>query len=245
MTNHEELIKAIKASVKEVVDSSLGGHDKAELEKIQALIDNAETTVTELADIVQAKDEELTTATEETRSLKEQVEQLVVKTRQLEEQLAARDAETVELEKRAMAAETVLADIESSKMLAGRMAELAEAKVAKVDPAKLEAQANKVKMMTDEEYSAYKEELIDLRSAFEEAIKAQASALAVSEEAAAADKTEPGEPATVDVAPPDLTNKDVASAAVDVELKPMPNNKEHYHRVGQGLAKIISRKDKK
>lgn len=226
----EEFQKEVRAALEAAV-SDLS--KEARLEKVDALLEKAEATVTELLETIELKDQNITKSTDENKSLKEQVEELVAKTKEIEERLAAREAElkdaqdkALAAEERAATAETELAKIALDRRLELRVTELAEAKVLKSGE-KADAQKAKIREMSDEDFSAYKDELVDLRLAVEASLKEAATTVEVEVE------TEE----TVEVAPPQINREDAALAALDTE-----NNdagKSRYSDFGSALAKRL------
>ncbi len=205
----EEFQAMLKDAVKGTFD---GLSEESRADKLNQLVVAAESTITDLNKVVEDKEAELAKAEGEKKALSEQVEELVAKNKQLEEQLAAREAELKDAsekhasaEQRATAAETVLAEQAAARTLEARVAELAAAKVLKSGE-KLEGQKTKIASMSDEEFAAYRDELVDVRAEVEALLKDTAGEAVTEEEV------------VVEVAPPDINKEEAAAAgALDIE----------------------------
>jgi len=228
MLDKEEFRSEVSKALK---DALAGVSAEARLDdKVKTLLESADSTISDLLETVELRDQEISKAADETKTLQETVEELTNKLKELEEVLAARDADLKEVqdkvvasEERATAAETELANIAHDRRLEVRVAELAEAKILKAGE-KSEAQKAKVREMSDEEFASYKEELVDLRQAVEAAIKEVAG-------------TENGEE-VVEVAPPLINKEDAAVAALNAENNE-PTGKSKYADLGPALAQRL------
>ena len=165
----------MKKSIAEAVREALAEKEAADRQsKVEELLNSAEDTVRDLTETIQGKEAELAAASEERNELLAQVEELKAKADELEAKLADANKSSEELQERASTAEAELHKIAADRALEVRMANLEEAKVAKSGE-KREAQAERVRGMSDEEFAAYKEELIELRQAVEAELKEKAA----------------------------------------------------------------------
>jgi len=228
--DHDNFVGGIREAVRE----ALAEKEEADrLSKVEELLQTAETTINELTDALASKEEEAASTGGEHEALLAKVAELETKTTELEEKLAEADKVSEERESRATAAEKVLAGIENARVIEVRMAELTEAKVSASSEDALAAQAGRVGELSEEEFSSYKQERIELRSQLEAAFKVQA-------EAAASEKVKEGE----EVVAPDLetVRKEEAAAAaatLDVET-PSQELSAKYAEFGAALARNIA-----
>lgn len=227
--------KNFDSVVRDAVQKELLSKETIEkLEKAEELVKSAEDTISELTDILSERDGEIAALADEKKKLLEQLSALELKTKELQERIDDADRRVGEMEQRAKASEETLAGIAKDRSLEVRVRELEEAKILKSGE-KLEAQKNKVRDMSDEEFAAYKEDLVELRLAVEEALKKEIAG-------------EPEPEGDVDVAPADLdkARKEDASLPLDVELELGSEEndlKNKYKQLGDTLAKSL-RKDK-
>lgn len=231
MITRDEFQKEVTAILKGALE---GLPEAAQIAKVSEVLQTAEATVSELLQTVSAKEEELSNLGEEKATLLDQVQELATEAKEAKEQLAALEADLKEklaaAEERASAAEAVLKEAADAKALEARVAELAAAKVLRTGE-KLEAQKEKVKAMNDEEFASYRDELVDLRSDLEAALK---------ETATDEDAEETEE--VVDVAPPAINKEEAAAAgALDVEIVKPQTLKDKYAKLGPAIAKRMGR----
>lgn len=220
----------INDKVREAVKDELKKHEVSEqLEMVEEKLELAETSINELTDVLTAKDGEIAKLTEEKEELQKKMEELDLKVKELEAKVADSDKRHSEYEQRAVAAETALADISKDRALEVRMRELEEAKVAKKGD-KLAAQREKVREMSSEDFSAYRDELIEIRAQVEEAFKVEAAAGKDNEEV----KND-----EVVVPPADLSAAGKEAAALNVEGTATVSLKEKFRMMGDALAKKV------
>lgn len=226
MTQENDFMEQVREAVRAVMNEK----DQAEKAKrvealetaMQTATKEAEDTIKELSESLSKKTAEAADVVEERDSFAAKVEELEAKTKELQAKLEESEKSTEELKERASKAENELADISKDRALDIRMKELEEAKVASKGD-RLEVQKAKVREMADEEFSAYKEQLVEIRSEVEKAVKEEA-----------ASKTEPGDN-KVDVLPPDLDKADKAAAAINAETE-TETLKDKFAQMGKALA---------
>ncbi len=222
MITKEDFQKEIRDALKEAV---AGVSEESRVDKVSALLEKADSTISELIETVELKDEELSKSEEAMAALKKEVEELTAKAKEVEERFTAREGELKEAqekaaaaEERATKAESELTGISHDRRLELRVAELAEAKVLKAGE-KLEAQKNRIRSLSDEDFAAYKEELVDLRQAVEAALQ---------------DQGDEG----VNIAPP-VIDKGAAAGVLNVEQTNNADRKAQMAEFGQALAKLL------
>lgn len=232
MLDKEEFRSEVSKALKEAL---AGVSAEARLDdKVKTLLESADSTISDLLETVESKDQDLSKAADEYKSLQLKMEELVGKVSELEGVLAERDSQLKEVqdkvvaaEERASAAEAELTGIANDRRLEVRVAELAEAKILKSGE-KAETQKSKVREMSDEEFASYKEELIDLRQSVEAALKEVAAGS--------------GDGKEVEVAPPLINKEEAAAAALNAENND-PTGKSKFKDLGEALAKRLKNKE--
>ena len=219
MITKEDFQKEIRDALKEAV---AGVSEESRLDKVSALLEKADSTISELIETVELKDDELSKSEEAMAALKKEVLDLdhaqVKELERLTSELKEAQEKAVAAEERATKAESELTGISHDRRLELRVAELAEAKVLKAGE-KLEAQKTRIRAMSDEDFAAYKEELVDLRQAVEAALQ---------------DQGDEG----VNIAPP-VIDKGAAAGVLNVEQMNNADRKSQMAEFGQALAKLL------
>lgn len=233
-----------KGGIREAVREALAEKEEANrLAKVEALLNEAETTINELTEAVSDKDTELAAATESSEALKAKVTELEGQLADFTNKLDEADKVREEVEERASAAEKELASIAAEARLSGRMAELDEAKIGAAEGESREAQEARVRELNDEEFAAYKSERVELRNQLAAEFKAAAEATAA-EAAATSDKSD-NDDAGNEVAPADIekARKEEAAAAaaatLDVEVA-SESIKNKYLELANKMAERMS-----
>jgi len=156
----------LATNVEAIVDEIFKKKEEAEMKKeTEAALNDAAATITELNASLEAKDTEhkaeVESLQESIASLETQLNEVVEAKKALEDEKASFDEEKERLTKRSEAAEEELDNMKKDQLAAERMADLKTAGVASTDK---EAQRDKVREMTDEDFASYKEELVSVRS---------------------------------------------------------------------------------
>lgn len=168
--------------IREAVREALAEKEEANrIANVEALLHDAKTTINELTQAIADKEVELSSSQEERESLQAKIEELETQLADFTAKLDETEKSREDMEQRATAAEKELASIAADQRLAGRMAELEEAKVIAAGEAR-EAQEARIKELTDEEFAAYKAERVELRNQLEAEIKAASESAAASSE---------------------------------------------------------------
>lgn len=223
--------------VSELVREALSKKEQAERQReVEKLLETSQNTIQGLNETVVSKDQELAIAEEAHRTLTSQSSELAEKVTSLGTELAEAKKKTEEYVERATAAEKELADIATAARLADRMVELEEAKVASSSEDSRNLQKARIAGLSDEEFAAYKSELVDMRTQLENSFKEDAAAAKV----AAEQKTEE-ELAAEKAAVAEAKNKKEESAAaaaastLNIEVA-SEDIKNKYLRLGRALA---------
>lgn len=183
-------IAKFEGEITKIVENILEKQAAAGIEKdVKEALEQAESTITSLKErVVEAE----TRATDDAAK----IESLETAKTEMESEVAAKKdeiekltEENKNLTERAENAEKVINDLEKDKLQSERMAELAAAKVERTGDAR-EKQAASVREMTDEEFAAYKEEMVTLRSEIEASLKADLESASSSEEEGTEDPEE-------------------------------------------------------
>lgn len=235
-SDQEQFVDNMRRAVEEVLAER---EEVGRLDKIEKLLASTQNTINDLNKKIEDKSEELASASSDKEDLQAQIAELKVKADKLEAKLTEANKSSEGLEVRATAAEKELAGIAADRGLEVRMAELVESKVAKSE-AKRDSQSEKVRSMSDEEFAAYKQEMVDLRSD----IKAELVQAALLEKSTAAADSTMKVKGTVDVAPPDVTSgaqDDAAAAAalLNVEIASV-DTKSNYLEFANAMAANLS-----
>jgi len=156
--------------VTKIVDDIFKKKEESEMiSATEEALQRSTDTINELTESLEAKDEELNSRESEILDLNEKIQTLEARITELEEEKSTFEAEKATFEteksdiiKRAEEAELKIAEMEKDKLAEVRINELKEAGVAS---ANTEAQISKVREMSDEDFSFYKEELVAIREA--------------------------------------------------------------------------------
>jgi len=220
-----------RQGIREAIAEAMAEKEEAKrLENIESLLAAAQNTINDLTEVVTNKDVELASSSKEVDSLKAKVEELKAKTAEFETKLSEADKSTEELKERASVAEQELASIEADRALAGRMAELEEAKVAAPGESR-EAQEDRVRVMDNEEFAAYKAERVELRVQLQTELKEAAAA----EAAAAAAADEDGDNVEEIAKKEEAAAAQAAAGLLNMELA-SEDLLSKYRKLGDGLA---------
>lgn len=232
MTDTKVNMEAVREEVHKAIEKFEKEKESAEKQKLaEDMISKAKDTINSLSEELEAKKAELADLEDNRAEFEKKFQELNEEVENLKAELDKAVEATKEQETRAEAAENKLAEITKDRTLDARVAELEEAKVLKTGD-KLESQKAKVREMTDEEFASYKEDLVELRSEMEEAVRTEM----------AADKDSGDDEADVDVAPPTISKDNKEAASIDVE----DNNSagDMWAKFGASLAKKMQNEDK-
>lgn len=170
----------LNKDVIKIVDDIFTKKEESEMIKAteEALTKSADT-INGLSESLEAKDSELTDKKSEILGLNETVETLQSKIQELEDEKKTFETEKSEFEtekakivKRAEDAESKIQEMEKDKLSETRLSELKEAGVAATNDEAVEDQTSKVREMSEEEFSSYKNELVAMREAIIAELKA-------------------------------------------------------------------------
>jgi chromosome segregation ATPase len=227
MDKNNDLINLVKIAVEEALKAKAGEERTA---SIELSLEKANEIVAGLKENVEAKAAELAASEEETTDLKARLEELNAKVEELNAQLTKSEEDKELVETRANAAESRLLEIAKESKLKQRLCILEEAKVAKTGE-KLDLQLAKVKEFSDEEFDSYKEDLIEMRSSIEEALREEAAKKAESTL----------DPDAVTVAPANVEKvlSENASILPAVESIPEETMNEKYANLGKAMASEV------
>jgi DNA repair exonuclease SbcCD ATPase subunit len=210
--------------VVKIVDDIFKKKEESEMIKAtEKALQRSTDTINELTESLEAKDQELNDKESEILGLNESAQTLEARITELEEEKSTFEAEKANFEtekadivKRAEEAELKIAEMEKDKLAEIRLSELKEAGVV---AANVEDQASKVREMSDEDFSSYKEELVAIREAIIAELKAADSALTAN------------------------AMRSVA-AALNMEVMPNEDMVAKYRELGSQMAENIKKVDK-
>lgn len=178
---------------------------KSKVELAEKLVEKAGKDVEALSEALESKEKELAQTASDKEAFLAQVEELKAKVEELEAVAEENHKSLVEAQDRATAAVAELASIAQDRALEVRLAKLEEAKVLRSGD-KAEEQKTRVREMSDEEFAAYSDELISLRSELEESLRQEVSSIS---EVEVVDE--------VEVSPADLDTSNVELAGLNLE----------------------------
>ena len=231
-------VDKFKDGIREALCEALAEKEDAKrLSKLEELVKEAEGTIQNLTEVIGNKEEELASASDSVDELNTAIEELKAKYAELEEKLSAAAEEKKTLEERAAQAESKLASIEAEKRLAGRMRELEEAKVLAAADAR-QAQEDRVKEMSDEEFTAYKAERVELRNQLEVELKAAAEKASQSD---SGNKDDEVQPDNKDTASED-DGAAAAAATLNIEVASV-SLRNKYKKLGEAMAERIKNRE--
>jgi len=158
----------ITQEIKDIVDGIFKQKEESVMRKdTEDALRNSRDMISELNESLEAKDSELTKVKEEVSNFNDAIIELNNKIGELEESVKTLEQEKSDFEsreadivKRAEKAEEDLEDIRKDQLAKARFGDLKEAGTASSNE---EDQTAKVREMSDEEFSAYKDELLTIR----------------------------------------------------------------------------------
>lgn len=177
----------LKKDIESVVATIFSEKEEAEMrKKTEEALEKAAATIEDLTNTLEEKNAEA----EEQES---KFSEIQAKVTDLESELEAARNETESVKEQLTEKETELEEIKKDRAADVRMAELEEAGVAhRTDEAK-EAQVARIREMSDEDFAAYKEELVSIRQSVLDELAAAASEEETAEEAEEAAEGEESE----------------------------------------------------
>jgi len=251
----DKLKKDIEAVVAEIFSQKEEADQKARTE--EALQKSADT-ITELTEAVEGKNTELQEKADSIVELEEKISELT-------SELEAAKKEVTEVSEKLNEAETTIENMEKDKAAELRMSELTKAGVSRSDK---DAQTAKVREMDDEEFAAYRDELIDLRKAVEaelakvaegaeeeeaaeetpaeetpaeEAAEEEESEEAASEEEEEESSEEASEEEEEETPPANVDPDKAVAAAMNLEVMPSDDMMAKYLKMGKAMASRMTK----
>jgi len=152
-------------NIETIVDKIFKQKEEADMRKeTETALTNAAETITQLNASLEAKDEthkaEVSSLQETIDSLESQLSELSNDKKALEDEKAKLDEEKEQLTERAATAEKSLDDMRKDQLSKDRMEILTTAGIASTNK---EAQCEKVRDMSEEDFASYKDELVSVR----------------------------------------------------------------------------------
>jgi len=236
--------EALKKDIEAVVASIWSEKEEVEVrKKTEEALQKSADTITELT--VSLEDKEAEFAEMEEKNVASEAEIQELKT-----ELEAAQKELDESKKTLTASEKVIENMKKDKAAELRMTELEESKVAHSDK---DTQIAKVRDMSEDDFAAYKDELIALRKAVETEL---AKTKKTEEELAEAEKKKKEDLLAAKKKEEELANKDkktktdqteigpghMAMAALNLETKVTDEMSEQYQEMGKAMAALWTKK---
>ena len=223
----------LRADIEAIVKSIFANREESEQRAaLEQTLEKSASVIEELTTELSSKSDSLVAVQGEFAAYKEE---MAGKLAQTEASIEAKDVEITALNEKLTAVDDTVASLTSEKTAladelngikldqaaAARIAELTELKVARQDVA---AQQAKVRAMNEEEYTAYKEELVAIRASILAELETAGSGAVADDDGAAP-------PANVDTAA-------AASAALNLETASSDTMKT-YAELGKAMAEQI------
>ena len=231
--------------------------EKEESEMIKATekaLQRSTDTINELTESLEAKDQELNDRNSDILGLNEKAQTLEARITELEEEKSTFEAEKANFETekseiitRAEEAESKMAEMEKDKTAEIRLNELKEAGVSS---ANTENQVSKVREMSDEDFTSYKEELVAIREAIVAELESSEEVLTEetgeTEEVSTEETEEETEEDEEAAAGSDVVSNTMHSVAAALNMEVMPNKDviAKYRELGNQMAENIKKVDK-
>lgn len=242
----------LRKDVEAVVAKIFSEQEEADIRKqTEKALGKSATTIEELTTALEAKNSEF-------EELEVKLSESEGKAKDLTTELEAAQEKIDDATKKSDDAEGALEEIKKDRAVETRVKELEEAGVISDN----EAQSTKVREMSDEDFTSYKDELVSVRKAViaelskskketkeekaerekqEKAATDKAAADKAAIEAAAAAAAEGGEEGT-QTPPAQIDPGTAISAALNLEIFPPKDMVEKYNEMGTAMAKLFEEK---
>ena len=245
----DKLMKDVELLVKNIFSEKEEADMRA---KTEEALQASATTIDDLTESLEAKNAEVEAAQAKIVEIEETV-------KNLQSELEAAKTEVETSSEKLTEAEAKIEDMLKDKAMDIRMSELESAGVVRSNK---EGQATKVRELTDEEFAAYKDELVSIREAIvaemeaaaaktdeeqagnpEEASEEEAGEeqAAEGEEAGEENASENDEEEGVDTPPANIDPSQAVSAALNMELVAPKNISKKYSDLGKAMAKMFTK----
>lgn len=242
----------LKQDIEQVVAAIFSEKEEADVRrKTEEALEQSAKTITDLTTSLEERNTELS-------EFEEKLSESESKVSDLETELEAARKEIETFTEKLSETETALEEMKKDRVTELRMSELADSGII----SKKETQAAKVRNMSDEDFTAYKEELLELRAAVEAELKSSIKEEEVEEkveeeaaeeeaeekeeaeeEVAEEDKEEAAEEeAEEDVTPPaNINPAHAAMASMNMEIIPNADLVSKYAELGQAMAAMYKK----
>ncbi len=247
----------LTADVKNIVDDIFRIKEESEMkQETEKALQTSADMITELSGSLEAKDAKLNDKEAEVSTLGETISDLELKITELtnEKTDLEGEKETFETEKadivrRAEEAENKIAEMEKDRLSITRVSELKEAGIAATNEKAIEDQASKIREMSDEEFSSYKDELVAIREAIIAELKSKKGTSGDTPTGGGKGSGEGGSEEDDDNAAseetPAIDPARAAFAALNMELVPNKDVLAKYRELGKQMADNMTEKSDK
>ena len=230
----------LKNDVETLIKSIFSEKEEVDMKKrTEEALQTSASTIDELTTALEGKSAEMTASEEKVVELDKAVAELKTK-------LEAAKSDTETATEKLVSAAAEVEKMHKDKAMEVRMAELETAGVVRKDK---DTQSDKVREMSDDEFAAYKEELVSVRESVLAEI-AEAKKTAEEKEAvekAAADKAKEGasdeEVASSEeegTPPANIDTAQAVSAAMNLEVFPSDDMVSKYDKLGKAMAEMFT-----
>ncbi len=242
----------LRKDVEAVVAKIFSEQEEAEIRKqTEKALNKSATTIEELTSALEAKNSEF-------EELEAKFSESEDKANSLQTELEAAQDKIEEANKKSTEAENALEEIKKDRATELRVKELEQAGVV----SDKEAQSTKVREMSDEDFTSYKDELVSIREAViaelskageteeekaaREKQEQEDADAAAAEEAAAADAAAAAAAAEKDgtqTPPANIDPGSAISAALNLEIFPSKDMVTKYQEMGTAMAKMYEKEE--
>lgn len=235
--------KKLKEDIEAVVASIFSEKEESDMrKKTESELQKAADTIDDLTSVLEDKKSEFS-------AVSEQLTESTDKISSLELELEAARKETEDVNVKLSETEKVLEEIKKDQVVATRISELDDAKV---NHSNKEAQATKIREMDDDEFAAYKEELVAVRQLViaeleandKEEVTEETPSKVNTEKVEGSEEEEEGEVASEEeteeeeITPPvNVDPGDMVAAALNMEVASLNDDvASKYSELGNALA---------
>lgn len=236
----------LTADVKNIVDDIFRSKEESEMkQETEKALQTSADMVNELSSSLEAKDAELndkeaeiSTLGETISDLERKITELTDEKTDLEKEKETFETEKADIVKRAEKAENKISEMEKDQLTVARLIELKETGIAATNEKAVEDQTSKIREMSDEEFSSYKNELVAIREAIVAELKSKKeTSKEGNEEEGSEEDDDAASNETAAIDPMKAT-----FAALNMELVPGKDVLAKYRDLGKQMADNIAEK---
>jgi chromosome segregation ATPase len=226
----------LKRDIEQVVAAIFSEKEEADIRRMtEEALETSAKTITELTTSLEERNAELA-------EFEEKISESESKVSNLETELEAAQTEIETYKGKLSESEKALEELKKDRASEIRMAELVKAGVA---TSNTKAQSAKVREMSDEDFAAYRDELLELRAAVETELKNNAEAEEAEEKVEEKEEEEAAEEEVAEeeevVPPVNINPAHAAMASMNMEIIPNADLISKYAELGQAMAAVYKK----